>query len=383
MPENLKRNLLRGGVEDDTVELLSQDDSTIQAAGIQNASPSKTNATEDGGARLSSAQQISTQYPVTQPPPNSKPKLHDHDGYGSASSHTRQQSRSQSHSYSHSHSHSRSQYHSNSNLAGEDDEAEDHDDGEYDDGSDDGPHAVPGTNYAQHQGHNQQFERDCDRTVVLYNLAEGTTHADITNVVRGGLLLDVFVRSFERAASISFLHSADARKFLDHVRRHDLYIKNKRVDAKWAERQFVLPGHVAGKIAAGACRKLVIFGYDSRHTEEVIRDDLDHIHNLVVIKVQFIGGNVYIELNSVHNAIYARTCMMSRMRYKGRRVQFDVDECAQPYPEPSMPKTREVYQSKKPLATVANRFQLLNCDDEEEDEVSVTFQSKKSPMVAA
>jgi len=53
--------------------------------------------------------------------------------------------------------------------------------------------------------------------------------------------------------------------------------------------------------------------YDHRHTEEVIRDDLDHIHDLVVIKIQFHGRDAHIELNSVHNAINARICMLSRM----------------------------------------------------------------------
>ncbi|KAK3990172.1 hypothetical protein QBC44DRAFT_325782 [Cladorrhinum sp. PSN332] len=381
--ENLKRNLLRGGVEDDTVELLSQDDSTNEAAGTHNTSPSKTNATEDDGARLYPlAQQPSIQHSARHKPSYSKSKASGRPGYDSNYSHIKNQSQYQSQSHSHSHSHSRSQYHSNSPWAEEDEERDEDDEGEYDDGSDGGQAAVPGANYTQHQGQSQHFERACDRTVHLHNLAEGTTHADITSAVRGGFLLEVFLRSHERTASVSFLNSADARKFLERVRRHDLYIKNKRVDAKWAERQFVLPGHVAGKISMGACRNLVIFGYDGRHTEEVIRDDLDHIHNLVVVKVQFIGGNAYIELNSVHNAIYARPCMISRARYKGIHVQFGVDECAQPYPEQPTPKARDAYQPKKPVAAVTNRFQLLNVDDEEEDEISATFQSKKS-MVAA
>ena len=53
--------------------------------------------------------------------------------------------------------------------------------------------------------------------------------------------------------------------------------------------------------------------YDGRHSEENIREDLDHIHNCVVVKVTFGGGHCYISLNSVHNAIYARNCMMSRL----------------------------------------------------------------------
>ena len=174
----------------------------------------------------------------------------------------------------------------------------------------------------------------------MSNLAEGTTHADITAVVRGGILLDVFMRTHEKSASVSFLYAADARNFFDHVRRHDLYLKNKRVspqaemtsphllrqwevgkfvantdnqiDIKWCERQFILPGHVASRIAAGATRNLIIRQIDPRHNEQSIREDLDHIHNLVVMSVHFEGGNCHIKTNSVHNALYARMCMMSR-----------------------------------------------------------------------
>jgi hypothetical protein len=92
-----------------------------------------------------------------------------------------------------------------------------------------------------------------------------------------------------------------------------------QVEIKWSDRQFLLPGHVANKISMGASRNLVLVGYDSRHTEEIIREDLDHIHNLVVIKVEFNRGNCYISLNSVHNAIYARQCMMSRLYAQNNR----------------------------------------------------------------
>jgi hypothetical protein len=87
----------------------------------------------------------------------------------------------------------------------------------------------PGANFVKPQGQRPQYERQCNRTLQLSNLADGTTHADITSAVRGGMLLDVFLRNNERTATISFLHSEDARKFYDHVRRHDLYIRNKRV----------------------------------------------------------------------------------------------------------------------------------------------------------
>lgn len=85
-----------------------------------------------------------------------------------------------------------------------------------------------------------------------------------------------------------------------------------QVDIRWNDRQFILPGHIASKIGIGATRNLVIRRCDPRFTEQGVRDDLEHIHNLVVIKVEFIGGSCYIKTNSVHNAMFAKTCMMSR-----------------------------------------------------------------------
>lgn len=81
---------------------------------------------------------------------------------------------------------------------------------------------------------------------------------------------------------------------------------------KWADRHFILPGHVANKIAVGATRNLVIRRCSAHHTENSIREDMEHIHNLVVIKVEFVGGSCFVKTNSVHNAMFARTCMMSR-----------------------------------------------------------------------
>jgi hypothetical protein len=109
--------------------------------------------------------------------------------------------------------------------ADEDDEDED-DNTASESGS---PLTTPGANYVKPQGHRQQFERQCARTLLLSNLAGGTTHVDITNAVRGGMLLDVFLRNHERSATVSFLKSEDAKRFYDHVRRHDLYIRDKRV----------------------------------------------------------------------------------------------------------------------------------------------------------
>ncbi|KAK4153677.1 hypothetical protein C8A00DRAFT_33551 [Chaetomidium leptoderma] len=343
---NLRQNLLRGGVGEETVDLLSQDDEKIQTGRAEKAEPN-----EDGGARL---------YSSTQQAPSG--------AYG------QQKDRS--------HGSPNGRYPERSTWADGD---VDEDEGDENAASEtDSPvEGPPGANYVKSQSQRPQFERQCARTIHLSNLADGTTHADITNAVRGGMLLDVFLRSHDRSAMVSFLKSEDAKKFYDHVRRHDLYIRNKRVEIKWNDRQFVLPGHVANKIGMGATRNLVIQGYDNRHTEDVIREDLDHIHNLVVTKIEFIGGSCYIGLNSVHNAIHARQCMLSRLRYKGKKLNYDVDECAQPYPQPAPRVRKEAAPAKKAFTAVPNRFHLLNLDDSEEDDITAAFQSKNSVGITA
>jgi hypothetical protein len=86
-----------------------------------------------------------------------------------------------------------------------------------------------GQPHTDQQSQRPRFDRQCTRTVQLMNLPEGTTHADITAVVRGGILLDIFVRTHDRSATVSFLNAMDARAFFDHVRRNDLYSRSKRV----------------------------------------------------------------------------------------------------------------------------------------------------------
>ncbi|KAK2014700.1 hypothetical protein LZ32DRAFT_603098 [Colletotrichum eremochloae] len=218
-----------------------------------------------------------------------------------------------------------------------------------------------------------QLERMTTRTIIMSNLAEGTTHADVTDVVRGGQLLDIFLRTHDRSAQVSFLHGSDARAFLEHTRRHDLYIRHKRVDVRWGDRQFILPGHVASKIETGATRNLVVRRCDPSLTEEGIRDDLEHIHNLVVVQVTFRGDNCHIGTNSVHNAMFARTCMMSRQKYKRSRIEWDADECAQPLGVTQAHRVQSnVLSSKRLMNPMVNRFEVLTLDGNDNDEENMS-----------
>ena len=124
---------------------------------------------------------------------------------------------------------------------------------------------------------------------------------------------------------------------------------------------------MAGKIQGGSSRNLIIRGVHANITAERIREDLDHIHNLVVIDIVFQQGDVLISLNSVHNSLFARTCMMSRGTYKGMRIEWYPDECAQPLPKIQYaPKKENGLLPARKLNPMVNRFQMLNMDGSED-----------------
>ena len=72
-------------------------------------------------------------------------------------------------------------------------------------------------------------ERQSLRTIQLVNLPESATLADVAAAVRGGPLLELYIRVHDRSAFVSFVRGPDAKEFFEHVRKHDLYIKTKRV----------------------------------------------------------------------------------------------------------------------------------------------------------
>ena len=147
-------------------------------------------------------------------------------------------------------------------------------------------------------------------------------------------------------------------------------LTSDQVEVSWAERQRFIPGHVDHKIVRfGASRNLVIRFPESDMTPESIRDDLEHIHNLEVVDVTMLaGGHLLVSTNDISLAVTARTCMSSRLKYKGSRIEFYPDECCEPLP----PIVRKTFQcatsSPKNKKTDMNRFQMLaNMDEEEED----------------
>jgi len=69
------------------------------------------------------------------------------------------------------------------------------------------------------------------RTVLVTNLSERTTHKDLASIIRGGRLLDVFLRN-DRTATISFVEGA--ADFLAYAKRKDIYLHTKRVSTMLA-----------------------------------------------------------------------------------------------------------------------------------------------------
>lgn len=105
-------------------------------------------------------------------------------------------------------------------------------------------------------------------------------------------------------------------------------------------------------------------GVAGRVTEEQIRDHLDHIHNLVVVDVYFQNGDAHISTNSIHNALFARTCMMSRTIYKGTRIDWAPDECASSLPPPSMRTRPPIMRTPSMPRSMMNTYALLDTSSE-------------------
>lgn len=68
-----------------------------------------------------------------------------------------------------------------------------------------------------------------DRSLTLRGLPPQATLSDVAKIVRGGLVLNMFIRRRERTAHVTFVEPLAALKFLMHSRRNDLYIRSKRV----------------------------------------------------------------------------------------------------------------------------------------------------------
>lgn len=86
------------------------------------------------------------------------------------------------------------------------------------------------------------------RTIYLTKLPDRVTYAQIFSVIRGGTVVDVWMKSSDHAASISFVDCSAAENFHQYARKNDIYIDGKRV-------QVLSPCHKlqCSKIFADTC----------------------------------------------------------------------------------------------------------------------------------
>ncbi|TGO76133.1 hypothetical protein BELL_0172g00020 [Botrytis elliptica] len=357
--ENLRRSLINGGITEETLNSLTKDD---DENGADQSAASNVSATHEDPDE-------STTF-MTQSPPPLTPIDHGHQAYtyGTPRTGTIFASRPQEYKSSQNHNF---QYQEtpNQNL-----HASAHDDNN-------NTFDFEAEYNSETDSRRPSYEKFAQRTVQLYNLSEGTTHADVCDAVRGGMLLDMYLRTHDHTAIISFLEQAQANEFFRHVKRNDLYVRSKRVDIRWHDRQFILPDHIANQVRVGATRNLFIQKCSPNFTEEVIRNDLEHIHNLVLIKIVFNGSNAFISTNSVHNAMFARTCMMSRGAYRNSKIKWARDECAAPLPRRPSPQFDNPPIPKKQNTPLANRFEPLNIYREDESETDT--EGKENKIVGA
>jgi len=211
------------------------------------------------------------------------------------------------------------------------------------------------------------------RTLFFSNLPKDATYSDLVAVVRGGALVDVWMKDSDRCASVSFIDSADADAYLRYAKKNEIFIGGWRIDVKWREasRQFVILRNVRRQIENdGASRILYLHNAPSTLTEGRLREDLEHIANLRVEKItrHNAGKDIQCNLNSVCAALFARTCLKSRAYYKVCKIDFGVDECAKPLPD--FKEYRKTVSVERPSSNHTNRFGALFNDDETEGDKS-------------
>lgn len=67
------------------------------------------------------------------------------------------------------------------------------------------------------------------RSINISNLPRACSYLNITKVVRGGALADIYIRFSERLARVTFVDARAAYDFLGRVDRTGLWIHNRKV----------------------------------------------------------------------------------------------------------------------------------------------------------
>lgn len=83
-------------------------------------------------------------------------------------------------------------------------------------------------------GENEYNDQICgNRTLFFTRLPEKTTYASFLETVRGGAVVDAWMKPSDRCASVSFLLPQSAEAFYRYVKKNDLYIDGRRVGNPW------------------------------------------------------------------------------------------------------------------------------------------------------
>ncbi|RPA97861.1 hypothetical protein L873DRAFT_1828869 [Choiromyces venosus 120613-1] len=209
-----------------------------------------------------------------------------------------------------------------------------------------------------------------NRTLFFSRLPEKVTYSSFLEAIRGGMVVDAWMKPGDHCGSISFLHPQSAEAFYRYAKKNDVYIDGRRVNVEWREqaRQFVVLPNILRQIHSGATRNLHLRNIPSTLTETRLRDDLDHIANLSIEKIVFdkARNSVQVNLNSVCVACFARTCLKSRAYYKGTKIEFGADECAKSLPDFKAYKPKQEPKAN-PERKISNRFDALALDGGEDD----------------
>lgn len=84
--------------------------------------------------------------------------------------------------------------------------------------------------HAQQQSQQQSQQRReprQDHTLLFSSLPEDIKHKDLTSIIKGGRLIQIWLREKERSADVTFAEGAAA--FLAYSKRNPFYIRGKRV----------------------------------------------------------------------------------------------------------------------------------------------------------
>ena len=67
------------------------------------------------------------------------------------------------------------------------------------------------------------------RSLLISGLSPVTTLHSIAKVLRGGAILEMYIRFRDASAHVSFVDPVAAEKFLEYAQANDIYIQGKKV----------------------------------------------------------------------------------------------------------------------------------------------------------